>query len=118
MANRRYPSSRATDGHDDDIRDVNEPVDQMKRAAALSDLLDVEWDPLGHYDPAVAQHFESGAYRAYVPAILKLLDKRAPATEIAWHLRDIAHREMDLPPSGREADVAGLLLRWHALWST
>ena len=108
---------RPEDIHEDDVRDVNEPVDKSKRTAALSALLDQAWDPIGVYEGPVEDRAPAGEYGQYVPALLKLLDRGAKQAEIAWQLREVAHKQMGLPPSGRENDVASLLLRWHALWS-
>ena len=117
MANRRHPVNRGLDGHDDDIRDINEPVDNAKRVAALTNLLDEAWDPLGLYVGPRAERPAPARYRFFVPGLLTLLDGGAKPAEVAWHLRDIAHTEFDLPPVGNEGDVADLLLRWHALWA-
>jgi len=66
------------------------------------------WDPIGVKDEPSAQD----EYDAYLPAIVGLIEKRAPVNELARYLTDITTLEMGMVEAeARDRAVAERLLQ-------
>ncbi|KKB10637.1 hypothetical protein VE25_16995 [Devosia geojensis] len=74
---------------------------------AVRKMLLQDWDPIGVRDEPAAQD----EYDAYLPAVLHLLQVRAPVDEVARCLTDITTLEMGLSDvEERDRAVAARLL--------
>jgi hypothetical protein len=83
-------------------------MNYQEKLAAIRDVLLEKWDPIGVRDEAAAQD----EYDQYLPAILILLRRRAPVTELARYLGDVTSKAMGLVEvAERDRAVAETLLR-------
>jgi hypothetical protein len=70
------------------------------------------WDPIGIRTGENAAH----EYDAYAASVLTLLERRAPAQEIAAYLGGVEGGRMGLKPHpSKNEDVAGLLIELHSV---
>lgn len=83
-------------------------MDYRGKLQSIRALLLAEWDPIGVRDEAAIQD----EYDQYLPAILGLLERRAPIAEVAGYLTGVATTEMGLVDvEERDRAVAESLLR-------
>jgi hypothetical protein len=84
---------------------------------ALGALLDELWNPAGVRSGGADGTRPTRVGARFAPAVLAALDRGATRAELAWQLRELAHKELNLAPTGRENEVAAMLQRWHILWT-
>jgi hypothetical protein len=78
---------------------------------AVDEVLHYVWDPIG-----VARVPEArDEYQSYLPQVYDLVRRGADAAEIANYLSSVLEYMGLSAPSGRDQEVAVLLLRWKGV---
>jgi hypothetical protein len=77
----------------------------------VNEVLHYVWDPIG----VAGNPHVRDEYDAYVPRVISLLEKNAPAEAIAYYLNEVAVESMGLQPNHQHSlTVAQCLLAWKA----